>query len=149
MAVSILCVWSLLRLGRLTVRWVPSEPMGFAVAPPISPYAGPGQSPRSWRPPLGAQVGVYYFYLRVFPQVSMAIVSYVSLHFACPSLKCPVGFAVWTLAVLSDWVAFGFPTGTSRTLSIALTDGHDSLFLRHPAIDTVWRWSCLPRFRLL
>ena len=43
--------------------------MGFAVAPPISPYTGPGQSPRSWRPPLGAQVGVYYFYLRDFPHV--------------------------------------------------------------------------------
>ena len=59
------------------------------------------------------------------------------------------GCAVWTHAVLSDWVVFGFPPRTSRTLSIALTGGHDSLFLRHPAIDTVWRWPCLPRFRLL
>ena len=39
--------------------------------------------------------------------------------------------------MLSDWVAFGFPPRTSRTLSIALTGGHDSLFLRHPAIDSV------------
>ena len=31
--------------GRLPIRWVPSEPMGLAVAPPISPYTGPGQSP--------------------------------------------------------------------------------------------------------
>ena len=31
--------------GRLPMRWVPSEPMGLAVAPPISPYTGPGQSP--------------------------------------------------------------------------------------------------------
>ena len=69
MAVSILCLWSLLRLGHLTVRWVPLEPMGFAVVPPISPYTGPGQSPRSWRLPLGAQVGVYYFYLRDFSHV--------------------------------------------------------------------------------
>ena len=51
--------------------------------------------------------------------------------------------------MLSGWVAFGFPPCTSRTLSIALTGGHDSLFLRHPAIDTVWRWPGLPRFRLL
>ena len=44
----------------------------------------------------------------------------------------------------SNWVALWFPPCTSRTLSIALTDGHNSLFLRHPAIDTVWRWPCLP-----
>ena len=46
---------------RLPMRWVPSEPMGFAVAPPISPYTGPGQSPRFCRMPFGAQVGVSYF----------------------------------------------------------------------------------------
>ena len=49
----------------------------------------------------------------------------------------------------SDWVALGFPPLTSRTMSIALTGGHDRLFLRHPALDTVWRWPCLLRFRLL
>ena len=32
--------------GRLPIRWVPSEPMGLAVAPTISPYTGPGQSPQ-------------------------------------------------------------------------------------------------------
>ena len=42
--------------GRLPMRWVPSEPLGLAVAPTISPYTGPGQSP-----PFGAQVGVSYF----------------------------------------------------------------------------------------
>ena len=47
--------------GRLPMRWVSSEPMGFAVAPPISPYTCPGQSPRFCRTPLGAQVGVSYF----------------------------------------------------------------------------------------
>ena len=47
LTVSILCAWSLLRLGRLPIRWVPSEPMGFAVAPPTSPFTGPDQSPRS------------------------------------------------------------------------------------------------------
>ena len=26
------------------MRWVSLEPMGLAVAPPISPYTGPGQS---------------------------------------------------------------------------------------------------------
>ena len=47
--------------GRLPMRWVPSEPMGFAVAPPILPYTGRGQSPRFCRTPIGAQVGVSYF----------------------------------------------------------------------------------------
>ena len=31
--------------GRLPMRWVLLEPMGLAVAPPMSPYTGPGQSP--------------------------------------------------------------------------------------------------------
>ena len=72
--VSVLCAWLLLRQGRLPVRWVLSEPVGFAVAPPILPYTGPGRSPRSCRQHLGAQVSVYCFYLRNFPQVFMAIV---------------------------------------------------------------------------
>ena len=52
--------------GRLPRRWVPSEPMGLALAPPISPYTGPGQSPRICCAPLGAQVGVSYFYCGTF-----------------------------------------------------------------------------------
>ena len=33
--------------GHLPIRWAPTEPepMGLAVAPPISPSTGPGQSP--------------------------------------------------------------------------------------------------------
>ena len=62
--------------------------------------------------------------------------------------NAPCGYAIWTHDMTSDWVALGFPPRTSRTLSIALTGGHDSMFLRHPAIDTVWQWPCLPRFRL-
>ena len=88
MAVSILCAWSLLRRGRFTVRWVPSESMGFVVAPPVSPCTGPGQSLRFWSPPLWAQVGVYSFSLRAFPQVFLGD---RSLFYACLSLKCPVG----------------------------------------------------------
>ena len=32
--------------GRLPMCRVPSEPLGLAVTPPISPYTGPGQSPQ-------------------------------------------------------------------------------------------------------
>ena len=56
--------------GRLPMRWVPLEPMGFAVAPPISPYTGPGQSPRFCRTPIGAQVGVSYFSCATFRMYS-------------------------------------------------------------------------------
>ena len=52
--------------GRLPMRWVPSEPMGFAVAPPLSP----GQSPRFCHTPLGAQVGVSYFSCATFRMYS-------------------------------------------------------------------------------
>ena len=72
--VSVLCAWSLLQLRHLPMRWVPSEPRGFAVAPPIPPSTELGQSPRSGRTPHGAQVGVSYFYLRSFLHVFMAIV---------------------------------------------------------------------------
>ena len=44
--------------GRLPMRWVPSEPLRLAVAPPISPSTGPGQPPQFCRTPIGAQVGV-------------------------------------------------------------------------------------------
>ena len=47
--------------GRLPMRRVPSEPMGFAVAAPILPYTGPGQSPRICCTLFGAQVDVSYF----------------------------------------------------------------------------------------
>ena len=56
LTVSIFCEWSLLRQGRLPMHWVPLEPMGFAVAPPISPYTGPGQSPRLDVSPLGLRL---------------------------------------------------------------------------------------------
>ena len=56
--------------GRLPMRWVPSEPLGLAVAPPILPYTGPGQSPQFCRTPIGAQVGVSYFSCAMFRKYS-------------------------------------------------------------------------------
>ena len=49
----------------------------------------------------------------------------------------------------SDGVDLESPSPNFTTLSIALTEGQDGELLRHPAIDIVWRWPCLPRFRLL
>ena len=56
--------------GRLPMSWVPSEPLGLAVAPPISPYAAPGQSPQFCRMPIGAQVGVPCFSCATFRKYS-------------------------------------------------------------------------------
>ena len=148
MALSVLCAWSLLRRGCFTVWWVPSETMGFTLAPPVSHYTGPGQSPLSGRSPLGAQVGVYSFSLRGFLQV---LHGDHSLFYACLSLKCPIGLCC--TATCSDECLDCHRVHSSHFQdsvdSIALTDGHGSRFLRYPAIDTVWRWPCLPRFRLV
>ena len=56
--------------GHLPMRWVSSEPLGLAVAPPISPYTGPGLSPHFCRTPIGAQVGVSYFSCATFRKYS-------------------------------------------------------------------------------
>ena len=56
--------------GRLPMRWVLSEPLGLAVAPPISPYTGPRQSLQFYRTPFGAQVGVSCFSCAAFRRYS-------------------------------------------------------------------------------
>ena len=47
-----------------------------------------------------------------------------------------------------DW-ADTVPSSHFQDSVSCLTCSHDSQLLRHPAIDIVWRWPCLPRFRLL
>ena len=56
---------------------------------------------------------------------------------------------LWTLAVPRDWVDLPSPSSHFQDSVSCLTCSHDSQLLRHPAIDIVWRWPCLPRFRLL
>ena len=58
-------------------------------------------------------------------------------------------FLLWTLDVLRDWVDLPSPSSHFQDSVSCLTCSHDSQLLRHPAIDIVWRWPCLPRFRLL
>ena len=71
--------------GRLPMRWVPSEPMELAVAPPLSPYTGPGQSSRFYCSPLGARDGVTYFSCSSFCMYSWRYISSVSLAYAFPN----------------------------------------------------------------
>ena len=66
-------------------------------------------------------------------------ISFGSLFYACPSLKCPVG-----LCYMDTWSAegLGFLRNSSHFPGLCrfvLTCSHDSLFLRYPAIDIVWR----------
>ena len=67
-------------------------------------------------------------------------VSFVSLFYACPNLKSPVG-----LCYMDTWNAEGLgflPNFSSHFLGLCrlvLTCRHDSLSLRYPAIDIVWR----------
>ena len=67
-------------------------------------------------------------------------VSFGSLFYACPSLKCPVGLCYMDTG--SD-ECLGFLRYSSSHFPglcrLVLTCSHDSLFLRYPAIDIVWR----------
>ena len=67
-------------------------------------------------------------------------VSFGSLFYACPSLKCPVGLC--DMDTGSD-ECLGFLRNSSSHFPglcrLVLTCSHDSLFLRYPAIDIVWR----------
>ena len=58
-------------------------------------------------------------------------------------------FLLWTLAVPSDWVDLQSPSSHFQDSVSCLTCSQDSQLLRHPAIDIVWCWPCLSRFRLL
>ena len=67
-------------------------------------------------------------------------VSFGYLFYACPSLKCPVGLCY--METCSD-VCLGFFRNSFSHFPglcrLVLTCSHDSLFLRYPAIDIVWR----------
>ena len=67
-------------------------------------------------------------------------VSFGSLFYACPSLKCPVGLCYMDIGSAE---CLGFLRISSSHFPglcrLVLTCSHDSLFLRYPAIDIVWR----------
>ena len=134
---------SLMRWGVSPCVWFRRGPWGVAMAPPISPYTGPGWSPPICRVALELR-SVFPIFLCDIPRDSMAIILSVSL----PRIYHRVQF----LGRLTRRVA-GLtlcpPPRSSRILSFAWTYSPDSLILMHPAIDIVWRCPCLPRLRLL
>ena len=87
---------SLLRWGVSPCIWFRKGPWGAAVAPPISPYTGPGWSPPICRLALGLR-SVFSDFLCDIPLVSMAIILSVSLTPACPCLVFTIGCSSWTL----------------------------------------------------
>ena len=108
---------------------------GVAVAPPISPYTGPGWSPPFCRVPLVLR-SVFSVYCAAFRPYSWRSFGqfhcFLRVHCASP----PYGVVPWTFA----WGVTGWPycppPRSSRTLSFALTSGHDSTVLIPPAIDS-------------
>ena len=87
------CVWS--RRG----------PWRVAVAPPISPYTGPGWSPPFCRVPLELR-SVFYVLLCAIPPVFMAIIWSVSLTPACPLRVTPIRGCSLDICVACDWLDF-------------------------------------------
>ena len=72
------------------MRRVQSEPLGLAVAPPISPYTGPGQSPQFAVRPLELRSVFHTFPARRSASIhDDNFVSFTDL--ACPSLNIPIG----------------------------------------------------------
>ena len=137
-----------MRWGVSLCVWFRRGPWGVAVAPPMSPYTGPGWSPLICRVALELR--------SVFP-ISCATFrmsprrSFVSFPDSCVSLP-RIYHRVQFLVCLTRRVT-GLtlcpPPRSSRILSFAWTYSPDSLILMHPAIDIVWRCPCLPRLRLL
>ena len=77
-------------VGRLPLRWFRRGPWGVAVAPPLSPYTGPGWSPPICLVALGLR-SVFLIFLCDFLHVYRAIILSVSLTPACRYLVIPLG----------------------------------------------------------
>ena len=113
------------------------------MAPPISPYTGPGWSPPICRVALELR-SVFPVFLCDIPHVSMAIILSVSLTPACPCLAFTIGCSSVSLPRIYHRVQFlgrltrrvtGLtlcpPPRSSRILSFAWTYSPDSLLLMH------------------
>ena len=112
---------------------------GLAVAPPLSPYTGPGWSPPSGRMPLELRSVCLPFHARCSARIhGDTFVSFTDLYVSLPQHSHWVVFIGHLTRRVLGW-PWCSPPRSCRTLSIALTSGHDSLILMHPAIDIVWR----------
>ena len=83
--------------------WSRRGPWGVAVAPPISPYTGPGWSPPICRVPLELRFVFYVLLCDILP-VLMAIIWSVSLTPACPLRVIPIRGCSLDTCGASDWL---------------------------------------------
>ena len=104
LTVSVIGVSFAFAEGRLPLRLVPWGPWGVAVAPPISPYTGPGWSAPFCRVPLELR-SVFYVLLCDIPPVFMAIIWSVSLTPACPLRVTPIWGCSLDTCVACDGLA--------------------------------------------
>ena len=107
------------------------------MAPPISPYTGPGSSPPICRMPLELRSVFHNFPARRSTRIHGD--HFVSFTDLCVSLTRHSHRAMF-LGHLTRGVTgltYCHPPRSSRTLSFALTYSHDSLILMHRAIDSV------------
>ena len=95
--------FSLLRRGVSPCVWFRRGPWGVAVAPPISPYTGPGWSPPICCGPLELR-SVFHIFLCDVPHICMAIILSVSLTPECPWLVIPIGWCSLDTCKTSDWM---------------------------------------------
>ena len=96
---------SLLRRGVSPCVSSRRGPCGVAVAPPISPYTGPGWSPPFCRVLLELR-SVFYVLLCDIPPVFMAIIWSVSLTPACTLSVTPIRGCSLDNCVACDWLDF-------------------------------------------
>ena len=128
---SLVCVL-LMRWGVSPGVWFRRGPWGVAVAPPISPYTGPGWSPPICRVALELR-SVFPIFLCDIPHVSMAIILSVSLTPACPYLVFTIGCSS-VVAWLDEWLG---------CLSVPLLALPGFCHLRGLIVPTVWSWCIL------
>ena len=91
--------------------------------------------------------------LRWFCPLAIVVCLVVFQSWLAPQL-IPRWDACWSLSALDACSALGLgwlpvPSSHFQDSVSCLTCSHDSQLLRLPVIDIVWRWPCLPRFRLL
>ena len=91
----------------------------------------------------------FIIFLRDVPHDFLAKNLSVYLTYTCTSLNNPVELGYLDTCCAEDWVDLGSPSSHFQDSVDCADLWGDSRLLRHPAIDVVWRWPCLPCFRLL
>ena len=130
--------------GRLPWRWSRRGPWGVAVAPPISPYTGPGWSPPFCRVPLVPR-SVFYVYCATFRPYSWR--SFGQFHWLLRVPVPPMRGCSLDTCVACTWLDLMSSSALFQD-SVICADFWSRQYGPHTACDRLrWRWPCLPRLR--